>query len=157
MNLVPIGKTGITLTSTLGAREVVAQVIEATVALYSRRGYEVPWIGYLAVEGNEFIGGCGFTGPPVAGEVEIAYFTFPGNEGPGVATQMARELLRISRQTAIQAGIRLIAHTLPEEGPSTSILRKIGFHLDGEIAHPEDGAVWKWLEHGSSEAQPCTE
>jgi hypothetical protein len=40
----------------------------------------------------------------------------------------------------------LIAHTLPRKGPSTSILRKLGFSRVGTIDHPEDGPVWKWRE-----------
>jgi hypothetical protein len=41
----------------------------------------------------------------------------------------------------------VIAHTLPRKGPSTSILRKLGFGRVGTIDHPEDGPVWKWREH----------
>ncbi|MEQ1515951.1 MAG: GNAT family N-acetyltransferase [Usitatibacteraceae bacterium] len=152
MHLVPIQETGTTHPSVLAAGSVAAEVVAATVALYSRRGYEVPWIGYLAVEGTEFIGGCGFAGPARCGEVEIAYFTFPGKEGRGVATEMARELIRISRNAATQAGIRFIAHTLPEESASTSVLRKLGFSLEGAVLHPEDGTVWKWSERERSEA-----
>lgn len=75
------------------------------------------------------------------------YFTFPDHEGRGVATRMARELLRIAR--AAQAGhTAAIARTLPQENASTSILRKLGFQLEGELLHPEDGLVWKWREGG---------
>ena len=65
---------------------------------------------------------------------------------------MAGELLRISRQAAIEADVRFIAHTLPEEGASASVLRKLGFSLEGSIVHPEDGAVWKWSERERGEA-----
>jgi RimJ/RimL family protein N-acetyltransferase len=146
MQLVPIEEAGTALSSVLAAGSVATEVVAATVALYSRRGYEPPWIGYLAVEGTEFIGGCGFAGPARCGEAEIAYFTFPGNEGRGVATEMARELLRISRNAATQASVRFIAHTLPEEGASTTVLRRLGFSLEGAVLHPEDGTVWKWSE-----------
>ena len=152
MRLVPIEKSGMALSSVLTAGSVASDVVAATVALYERRGYEVPWIGYLANEGGEYIGGCGFAGPASHGEAEIAYFTFPGYEGRGVATEMAGELLRISRQTATGAGVRFIAHTLPEEGASTSVLRKLGFVLQGTVLHPEDGTVWKWSESARSEA-----
>ena len=135
-----------------GAAEVVAQVVEATLSLYARRGYEVPWTGYLSVEESNIVGSCGIAAPPSAGEVEIAYFTFPGNEGRGVATEMARNLLGICGPVARSAGIRFIAHTLPEESPSTSVLRKLGFRRVGEIMHPEDGKVWKWSEHTPGEA-----
>jgi len=152
MQLIAIEEAGATTSPVPAAGGVIDQVLEATVSLYSRRGYMLPWIGYLALEGSEFVGTCGFAGPPNTGEVEIAYFTFPGNEGRGVATQMARELLQFNRHAATQAGIRFIAHTLPEEGPSASVLRKLGFRLEGEVSHPEDGKVWKWSEHAPSEA-----
>jgi RimJ/RimL family protein N-acetyltransferase len=152
MQLIPIEDTGATLAPTEDASEVVTQIIEATIALYTRRGYKQPWIGYLAVEGNRIVGSCGFAGPPSEGEVEIAYFTFPGCEGRGVATQMAQELLSVCRPEAREAGVQFIAHTLPTEGPSTSILRKLGFRNAGVIQHSEDGAVWKWVENTRSEA-----
>lgn len=148
MQLVPIEDTDAALSPAITVGSVAAEVVAATVALYSRRGYEPPWIGYLALKGSEFIGACGFAGPPKCGEAEIAYFTFPGNEGRGVATEMARELLRISRNAASHGSIRFIAHTLPEEGASTTVLRRLGFSLEGEVVLPEDGTVWKWSELG---------
>ncbi|MCC7375677.1 MAG: GNAT family N-acetyltransferase [Verrucomicrobiales bacterium] len=119
-------------------------VIAATVDLYGRRGYRPPWTGYLAIRDNRCVGSCGFAHPPKDGEVEIAYFTFPGHEGRGVATRMARELLRLTREAATSAAVVFVAHTLPTEGPSTTILKKLGFRHLGEIEHPEDGRVWKW-------------
>jgi [ribosomal protein S5]-alanine N-acetyltransferase len=112
--------------------------------LYARRGFVEPWVGYLALEAGEWVGGCGFAAPPVAGEVEIAYFTFPGHEGRGVATQMATALLDLTAEAAAQGGFEFIAHTLPEENASTSILKKLGFVHEGVIDHPEDGPVSKW-------------
>lgn len=153
MQLMPIEDTGATLAPTGGATEVVAQVIEATLSLYARRGYKQPWTGYLAVQGDRIVGTCGFAGPPIEGEVEMAYFTFPGFEGRGVATQMAQELLRICRPAAREAGVQFFAHTLPAEGPSTSILRKLGFSNAGLVQHAEDGAVWKWVEYARGVVQ----
>jgi [ribosomal protein S5]-alanine N-acetyltransferase len=152
MQLVPIEITGAVHFPGLFAEGVAAEVVKATVDLYSRRGYVVPWIGYLAVEANKIVGACGFAGPPIDLEAEVAYFTFPGNEGRGVATRMAGELLRISRSAAAQARVRFIAHTLPEECASTSVLRKLGFSFECEINHPEDGPIWKWSEEQRSEA-----
>ena len=157
MQLVPIARTGMTSAPLPGAAEVVKQVIEATVALYERRGYQPPWIGYLAMEGQEVVGGCGFAGPPSTGEVEIAYFTFPGNEGRSIATRMAGKLLELTRAASARAGTRYIAHTLPQEGPSTAILKKLGFQLEGAVQHPEDGLVWKWIERAPSDAQPLAQ
>jgi RimJ/RimL family protein N-acetyltransferase len=122
--------------------EQVPQVLVATRLMYGGVEPVRPWACYLAVEAGLCVGTCGFTGPPVAGEAEIAYFTFPGHEGRGVATGMARALLDVARQ---RPDVQVIAHTLPAEGASTAILRKIGFRCAGEIDHAEDGKVWKWV------------
>ena len=144
MKLVTIEQDGRVAIAAEDQSGSVSGVIEQTVALYQRRGYEPPWIGYLAVEQGIWLGTCGFAGPVSDGEVEIAYFTFPGQEGRGVATQMAAELLARTRTDAALHGLVYIAHTLPQEGASTSILRRHGFSLLGSIVHPEDGAIWKW-------------
>ena len=144
MQLFPIDAHGATAAPIAAADAVVAGVIAATVTLYARKGHHPPWLGYLAVEDGLCVGTCGFAGPPAGGEVEIAYFAFPAHEGRGVATRMARELMRISRPAVDDGGLAFIAHTLPLEGPSTAILRKLGFALEGEITHPEDGRIWKW-------------
>ncbi|MGC3971426.1 MAG: GNAT family N-acetyltransferase [Pirellulales bacterium] len=120
------------------------QVVQMTLELYERKGFVSPWLGYLAEEDGKIVGSCGFVGPPVNGEAEIAYFTFPGNEGRGVASRMAAALLREARTAA--ADVKFIAHTLPAEGPSTSILKRLGFECLGVIEHPEDGTIWKWRE-----------
>lgn len=151
MRLVPIDRFGTSPAPIGHAPAVVGHVIEATVALYERRGFVPPWTGYLAIEGNEIVGTCGFAGPPHAGEVEIAYFTLPGNEGRGVAKLMARSLLEMTRRSAEEQQVQFIAHTLPEHGPSTSILKALRFKLEAQIQHPEDGPVWKWRQ-SSSEA-----
>lgn len=127
-----------------GQDDVVAQTVQATLDLYDRKGFVLPWVGYLAEKDARIVGSCGFAGPPMNGEAEIAYFTFPGNEGKGIATEMAALLMREARRTA--ATEVFIAHTLPVEGPSTTILRKLGFECPGVIEHPEDGPVWKWRE-----------
>lgn len=124
--------------------EVVAQVVQGALDLYSRKGFVAPWACYLAEKDGQVVGTCGFAAPPVDGEAEIAYFTFPGNEGRGIAREMAMALMREARQAG--ATETFIAHTLPGEGPSTSILRKLGFECLGVIEHPEDGAIWKWRE-----------
>jgi ribosomal-protein-alanine N-acetyltransferase len=102
------------------------------------------WFGYLVVEGEsqELIGTCSFKGPPVDGAVEIAYFTFPGFEGRGIGTAMARFLLERAR--TLPGVKRIIAHTAPEKNASTWILEKIGMQFVGEVNDPEDGLVWLW-------------
>ena len=145
MTLHPILRTpSDAIASACASSSVVAQTVEATLALYERRGFVEPWIGYLAEQDGRFVGGCGFAAPAQQGEAEIAYFTFPGHEGRGVATHMARALLALARPSA--EGVAFIAHTLPQDGPSTTILRKLGFECLGAIEHPEDGTIWKWRE-----------
>ncbi|MBL8300868.1 MAG: GNAT family N-acetyltransferase [Rhodanobacteraceae bacterium] len=119
-------------------------VIEATRNLYANRGFSVPWVCYLAVLGSKCVGTCGFTGPPKDEQVEIAYFTFPENEGKGVATKMATLLVEIALNAGIE-GLQIVAHTLPTKNGSTCILERVGFKCEGEIEHEEDGKVWKWV------------
>jgi [ribosomal protein S5]-alanine N-acetyltransferase len=103
----------------------------------------VRWFGYLALDGasRQLVGVCGFKGPPVDGTVEIAYGTFSGFEGQGIATEMARFLVERARESGEVT--RVIGHTLPERNASTSILAKLGMSFAGEAE--EDGmAVWRW-------------
>jgi [ribosomal protein S5]-alanine N-acetyltransferase len=124
--------------------EIAAEVATATLDLYERTGATEPWISYFALceADNALLGTCAFKAPPVHGLVEIAYFTFPGNEGQGVASVMARELLKIAfNEYEVKA---VLAHTLPEENASTGILRKRGFTLVEAVEDPDDGTVWRW-------------
>lgn len=144
MQLFPIERDGSVSMAAEDPSGSVPGVAAQMAALYERRGFVRPWIGYLAIEQDVCVGTCAFTGPPADGEVEIAYFTFPGHEGSGVATRMAAALLERTRSEAAAGSVAYIAHTLPQEGASTSILRRLGFKLVGAIEHPEDGTVWKW-------------
>ena len=89
MHLISIPRDGNVSLSGITLPEVATAVIAATVQLYARQGHVEPWVGYLAVEGGNCVGGCGFTSPPAAGVVEIAYFTYPDFERRGIATRMA--------------------------------------------------------------------
>ena len=142
MKLIPIEQDG--KVATEGQCTFLPEVLELTVDLYGRRGFEPPWTGYVAEEHGTVVGACSFVGPPSDGEVEIAYFTFPGNEGRGFATRMASELLALTEAAAAELGLAYIAYTLPQENASTVVLRRLGFTLLGPIDHPEDGIVWKW-------------
>jgi RimJ/RimL family protein N-acetyltransferase len=123
---------------------LIRNVAAAQVALYARTGQQPPWIGYLARDpaSNMLVGTCSFVGPPQGGEVEIAYFTFPGAEGRGWGGAMAAALVLMA---FAEDGLdRVIAHTLPQEGPSTRILHGLGFTRAGEAVDDEAGIVWKW-------------
>jgi [ribosomal protein S5]-alanine N-acetyltransferase len=105
-----------------------------------------PWCGYLALEGplRRVVGSCGFKGGPGDKRmVEIAYFTFPGEEGRGIATSMAAALVDVAR--AHRAAVAVVcAHTLPEHNASCRVLEKTGFRHVGGVLDPEDGPVWRW-------------
>jgi len=116
--------------------------IESTVKLYSRVGWTQPWIGYLALEDDLCVGTCAFTSAPRSSLVEIAYFTFPGNEGRGVATRMAESLVSLAKKDSPK--VVVTAHTLPEESATTRVLRKVGFVFDRQRIHEEDGPIWVW-------------
>jgi RimJ/RimL family protein N-acetyltransferase len=101
------------------------------------------WFGYLVVEDEtrQLAGACSLKGPPVEGTVEIAYFTFPGFEGRGIGTEMARFL--VERAARLPDVTAVVAHTSPETNASTRILEKIGLRFAGEVL--EDGVpVWLW-------------
>lgn len=124
------------------AAQIVTEVCDAYDRLYASNGFNPPWIGYFALENETIVGTCGFKSAPVKGRVEIAYFSFPGNEGRGIATAMAQELIEITRKQSTE--IAVTAQTLREENASTSILKKLGFQWIGTIDSPEDGPVWEW-------------
>jgi hypothetical protein len=154
LRLVPITRSGAPAEALGELPALAADACAATARLYLTAGFVPPWTGYLAVRGavrgavreagpeREVVGTCAFTSPPKDGRVELAYFTFPAFEGRGIATRMARELLAIAARA--EPGVLVIAHTLPEENASTTILKRLGFMLAGPVEHPEDGTVWEW-------------
>ena len=150
LKLIAITQDGTLATPVESLSGLASQVVDATTQLYSAVGYEPPWIGYLAVENDSCVGSCAFKSPPKNNRVEIAYFTFPGQESRGVATQMASALIRIA--TNKTPAVIVAAQTLPEENASTSILKKLKFSFIGCVEHPEDGLVWEWQLRNTSNA-----
>lgn len=133
--------------------DVATPALETFKNLYQTTPYQPPWIGYLVSEDDHLVGTCAFKGPPVEGLVEIAYFTFPGYEGRGVATRMAQRLIDLS--LAEDPRVTVIAQTLPAFSASTSLLKKLGFVMRRSLVHPEDGLVWEWhRDHGQLNSEP---
>jgi [ribosomal protein S5]-alanine N-acetyltransferase len=141
LKLFKIGQHG-QLPEAIPLDDHLRMVVEMTVRHFEKVGFVPPWIGYIAVENSVPVGTCAFKSPPVDGRVEIAYGTMPACEGRGIATAMARELVRIARQES--ESLTVFAQTLPDENASTTILKKLGFRLIGSVEHPEDGLVWEW-------------
>jgi RimJ/RimL family protein N-acetyltransferase len=122
---------------------IIAGMAEMQATLYRKTGAREPWIGYLArdPQAGALVGSCSFVNRR-EDEVEIAYFTFPGLEGRGAGGRMAAALLDMAWTDPGLSTV--IAHTLPQENPSTRILRRLGFEQAGEAVDPDEGAVWLW-------------
>jgi RimJ/RimL family protein N-acetyltransferase len=120
---------------------VTGQFAEQMAAL-SAQAQVPPWCGYIGWQGGVPLGFGGFVGRPDGdGVIEIGYLTFPAHEGRGVASAVAAGLVAIARDEGLSA---VIAHTLPEENPSTAVLRRNGFVRAGEAHDPDEGTVWRW-------------
>ncbi|QDV23853.1 GNAT family N-acetyltransferase [Aureliella helgolandensis] len=122
---------------------LLADVVRASTELYSTVAAIRPWVCYLAEEDGSICGTCGFKGPPSNGKAEIAYFTFPGNESRGIATEMGRSLVEIA--TRADDSVQVFAQTLPSRNASHRVLEKLGFRPSVTIHHPDDGEVLEWL------------
>ena len=122
-------------------------VVEQTLGM--RPGASDQWGGYLTVDEAEglVVGVCAFKGPPTAdGAVEIAYYTFAPYEGQGIfGHKPSFGRVPAWPLSLINPDVRhVIAHTLPQKNPSTSVLRGVGMRFIGEVWDPEDGRVWRW-------------
>ena len=140
--LAPIGRDG----RPTNGETLPAEVIETCKAMtefYDRIGFEPPWIGYLALDGDEAVGGGAFVGPPTDNRVEIAYFTQPERQGRGYAAKTAAALVALAREA--RPGVEIWAKTEPEPGPSPSIHARLGFARDGTAIDHEIGECWAWL------------
>ncbi|MGB0580279.1 MAG: GNAT family N-acetyltransferase [Limisphaerales bacterium] len=146
MVLTPITHDNSDLPTGTKLPEIAHIVIRQTRDAYDIGGFQSPWIGYLGMEGQDCVGTCAFKGKPMGGDIAIAYFTFPGHEGRGIASGMAKELVKIAKEHSPE--LRIIAQTLPNESASTSVLKKSGFTLEQELEHIEDGRVWQWQWQG---------
>jgi RimJ/RimL family protein N-acetyltransferase len=96
---------------------------------------------FVAGEPPALVGWGGFKGPPRGGAVELGYAVAPACEGRGLATAAVRAMLE---EAFADPGVRsVIAHTLPEPGPSPRVLEKAGFAFVGDVT--EHGrAAWRF-------------
>lgn len=111
-------------------------------ARFKAVGYVLPWVSYVAFDGDQCVGICAFKTPPVQGAVEIAYMTLEECRGMGIATEMVKNLVEIALNANPSIAIR--AQTLPGINASTRVLTKAGFLRIGDEVHPEDGLVSEW-------------
>jgi [ribosomal protein S5]-alanine N-acetyltransferase len=109
----------------------------------ARAHSEDPWGTQLFFDATDgaLVGFGGFTGPPTDGEAELGYAISPARRGRGLATAVVAVLVARARA----AGLALVsAHTLAEDNPSTSVLRKSGFERTDELVDPDEGPIWRW-------------
>ena len=118
-------------------------VLKSYEEYYPKIGFHLPWVGYFVVRQNQIIGSCGFTGRPVNGEVEIAYWTFKKFEGQGIATFSCKQLISIAQQA--NPTVKITAKTAPEINASTKILQNSGFEFSGVVQDEEIGDAWLWI------------
>jgi [ribosomal protein S5]-alanine N-acetyltransferase len=140
MKLVPVDKQLMSAPAVADS-EFLSGLCSATLALFPNREPPLPWSGYLVEENGAYIGTCAFKSVPVQGKVEIAYFTFPGHEGRGVATWMAQQLIELAQRPEVT---QISAQTLQERNASVRILEKLGFRITGTAIDPDAGEVWEW-------------
>jgi ribosomal-protein-alanine N-acetyltransferase len=96
---------------------------------------------FVAGEPPALVGWGGFKGPPRDGAVELGYAIAPAREGRGIATAAVRAMLE--EAFADPAVTAVVAHTLPEPGPSPRVLEKAGFAFEGDVTERGLGA-WRF-------------
>ena len=102
-----------------GSREALPHALEA-----ARSTDEDVWGSHLIFDDDLLVGFGGFKGPPRDGIVEIGYAVSPSRQGRGVATAATRLLIQQARSAGVET---VVAHTLAEFNPSTTVLQRCGF------------------------------
>ena len=118
------------------------KLLEIYDEFYPNNRFNPPWVGYLVIKENKIVGSCGFTGKPIDGKVEIAYWTFKEYEGLGIASFACKELISIAKKE--NPRITLTAKTAPLVNASTRILEKNGFTFSRIVQDEEIGDAWLW-------------
>jgi RimJ/RimL family protein N-acetyltransferase len=106
---------------------------------------EMGWWTWLPIHKTErvLMGSGGFKGKHgTDGVLEIGYEITPHYRGQGYAQEMALAL--VQHAFSFPETKKLIAHTLPENNPSTTILTRIGFERTEKLLDPDDGPIWLW-------------
>lgn len=120
-----------------GFPEVITMILKT-----GRGDLLAEWGPYLFFgEDGALVGNGGWKGPPVEGSAEIGYSVAPSRQGRGIATAAVRRFIEQASTARLQ---RVVAHTLPHESASTTVLRRCGFLKTGDAIDPDDGPVWRW-------------
>jgi RimJ/RimL family protein N-acetyltransferase len=112
---------------------------------YRKNGFHPPWHAYLFFDQQVAVGVCGFTGPPIQGRVELAYYIFKEYEGRGVGTRVCAIMVEVFNQ--LDTADILYARTAPEQNASTKILIRNDFRFSSMVQDHEIGDAWEWVYH----------
>ena len=110
---------------------------------YPKIGFHFPWIGFFIIKDKQFVGTCGFTGPPINNRVEVTYTTFKEFEGQGIATYACGQLIKLTKSK--KPDLIIVAKTAPENNASTKVLQRNGFVRSGIVRDSQVGDAWKWI------------
>ena len=105
---------------------------------------KIEWWSYLPVlkKTKTLLGSCGYKGEPINGMVEIGYEVTEAYRGWGLATEMAKALIK---NAFSDDGVMYVqAHTLAVENESASVLLKCGIQKMEELEDPNDRKIWRW-------------
>lgn len=107
-----------------------------------RAGASDRWGLHLVFDDGALVGTAGWKGRPVDGVAELGYAIAPARRGRGLATAVVRKLLARARIAGVHT---VVAHTLAEPSPSTSVLARCGFVEVGEpLVDADDGVIARW-------------
>jgi len=95
------------------------------------------------------VGACGFKSPPQAGRVEIGYGVATACRNQGVARQaVAALLLRAFEDDGGDEGPavhEVLAQVNPDNGPSTRVVRSLGFQHEGLATDADGELLVQWV------------
>lgn len=103
------------------------------------------WGSFFSVHkaDRQLLGTCGFKGGlDESGSVEIGYEITEFYRQQGLASEVAQGLIDFAFSNADVQLVR--AHTLANENPSVSVLKKLGFQFIGLFNDPDDGDIWRF-------------
>ncbi len=141
MKLIPIEQNPDSMDLGTVADEI-RELLKVMPDFYEQIGFQLPWIGYLAMEDGVIVGSCSFKGAPKNNRVEIAYLTFEAYRNKGVASRMCNALVDLALSTDPE--VEITARTLQENNFSTRILEKHGFRYAGDTIDEDEMPVWEW-------------
>lgn len=95
------------------------------------------------------VGACGFKFPPHGGRVEIGYGIAERCRGLGYGRQAVAELLTrafdVGEPCAAPAVREVLAQVNPDNGPSTRVVRSLGFQNEGLANDAEGELLVQWV------------